>query len=71
MVNFNVSVSEQKASFLKEFLNMIGVEYIEINRDFELSEEQKAFLDSQDDIDWKQCTNHEDFIKELKSEYGV
>lgn len=71
MVNFNVSVSEQKASFFKEFLNMIGVEYIEINRDFELSEEQKAFLDSQDDIDWEQCTNHEDFIKELKSEYGV
>lgn len=71
MKTFNVIVSEQKASFFKEFLNMIGVEYTEINQDFELSEEQKTFLDSQDNVDWAQCTNHEDFIKELKAEYGV
>lgn len=71
MVNFNVSVSDKKAAFFKEFLNMIGAEYTEIIDNFELSEEQKAFLDSQDNVNWKQCADHQDFIKELKTEYGV
>ena len=71
MANFNVYISENKASFFKEFLNMIGAEYTETDKDFELSDEQKKLLDNQDNVDWTKCANHDDFVAQLKEEYGV
>jgi hypothetical protein len=70
MTSFNVSVSESEKLLLIEFLKKIGARYTEVSDNFELSDEQKAFLDSQDNIQWSDCINHEDLIDDLKKEYG-
>jgi hypothetical protein len=53
--------------------NLLKIESMvlfKISADFELSDEQKAFLDSQDNIQWLDCMNHEDLVDELKKEFG-
>lgn len=70
MTSFNVSVSESEKLRLIEFLKKIGARYTEVSEDFELSEDQKAFLDGQDHIQWSDCMNHEDLVDNLKKEYG-
>jgi hypothetical protein len=70
MTSFNVSVSESEKLLLIEFLKKIGARYTEVSDNFELSDEQKAFLDSQDNIQWSDCINHEDLVNDLKKEYG-
>lgn len=70
MTLFNVSVSESEKASLLEFLEKIGASYTEISESFELTKEQKRFLDAQENVQWSDCTNHDDFVADLKKEHG-
>jgi hypothetical protein len=70
MTLFNVSVSESEKDSLLEFLKKIGPSYTEISESLELTDEQKRFLDSQENILWSDCTNHDDFVTDVKKEYN-
>lgn len=72
MISFNVSVPDNKSSFFKEFLEMIGAKYTENTTvDFELSEEQKKHLLKQNKVSFDQCIDAEKSYVELKEKYGL
>ena len=70
MTTFNVSVPEDKVSFFKEFLVLLGTDYTEYKDDFMLSEEQKAILDSIDKIPLSQYTSDADLYKKIDKDHG-
>ncbi|MCX2680500.1 hypothetical protein OOZ15_11155 [Galbibacter sp. EGI 63066] len=69
MTTFNVSIPENKMSFFLEFLELIGAKYKIDETDFELTEEQKAFLIKQNDVPVEACTSAEEVYKNLKEKY--
>lgn len=72
MTTFNVSIPDNKTSFFQEFLDMIGAQYEKTDDNgFVLSEEQKKILDSQDDVPLSEYQDDDEFLDELKKEYGL
>ncbi len=72
MTTFNVSIPDNKISFFQEFLDMIGARYEKTDDNgFVLSEEQKKILDSQDDVPLSEYQDNDEFLDELKKEYGL
>lgn len=72
MTTYNVSVPENKKAFFLEFLELIGAQYEkESDLDFELSDEQKKILLDQENISLNECSDAEDFYKELKNKYDL
>ncbi|MFY1047137.1 hypothetical protein [Chryseobacterium sp. GP-SGM7] len=72
MSTYNVSIPDDKNSFFVEFLELIGAQYKKENDDFfELSDEQKNILDSQNNFDISEFQDNEEFLAELKKEYGL
>ena len=71
MTTYNVSIPDNKDSFFREFLELIGAKYDKTQDTFELSDEQKKILDSQDDFSLSDYEDNDSFIAELKKEYGV
>ena len=72
MTTYNVSIPDDKNSFFLEFLELIGAQYKKENEDsFELSDEQKKILDSQANLDVSEYQDNDEFLDELKKEYGL
>ena len=72
MTTYNVQVPDNKNSFFLEFLELIGAKYEkETSDDFMLSEVQKRILLDQEDIRSEECTDAEDFYRELKNKYEL
>ncbi|WP_447951800.1 hypothetical protein [Chryseobacterium koreense] len=72
MTAFNVSIPDNKISFFQEFLDMIGARYEKTeDYDFVLSDEQKKILDSQEDLPLSEYQDSDEFLEELKKEYGL
>jgi len=72
MTTYNVSIPDDKNSFFLEFLELIGAQYKKENKDsFELSDEQKKILDSQANLDISEYQDNDEFLDELKKEYGL
>lgn len=71
MTTYNVSIPDNKDSFFREFLELIGAKYEKKQDTFELSDEQKMILDNQDDFLLSDYEDNESFVAELKKEYGV
>ncbi|MBD8080987.1 hypothetical protein [Chryseobacterium caseinilyticum] len=72
MTTYNVSIPDDKNSFFLEFLELIGAKYTKENEDsFELSDEQKKILDSQSNLDISEYQDSDEFLDELKKEYGL
>lgn len=72
MTTFNVSIPDNKISFFLEFLELIGAQYKKEKEDiFVLSEQQKKILDSQENLMLSEYQDNDEFIKELKKEYGL
>lgn len=72
MTTYNVSIPDDKNSFFLEFLELIGAQYKkEKDNSFELSEEQKNILDNQDNLDITDFQDNDEFLAELKKEYGL
>lgn len=69
MTSFSVIVPEDKVSFFKELLTLLGTEYTEYKDDFVLSDKQKAILDSIDKIPLGEYTSADEFYKEIEEEY--
>src|SRR5690606_14318350 len=55
MTTFKVSVPEDKTSFFLEVLELIGATYESKENEFELTEEQKQFLLSQNKLTVEKC----------------
>lgn len=72
MTTYNVSIPDDKNSFFLEFLELIGAQYQkEKDNAFELSEEQKKILDDQNDLEMSDFQDNDEFVAELKKEYGL
>lgn len=72
MTTYNVSVPDNKKAFFLEFLELIGAQYEkESDLVFELSDEQKKILLEQENISLNECSDAEDFYKELKNKYEL
>ncbi|KQS92032.1 hypothetical protein [Chryseobacterium sp. Leaf394] len=72
MTTYNVSIPDDKNSFFLEFLELIGAQYKKENEDsFELSDEQKKILDSQANLNISEYQDNDEFLDELKKEYGL
>jgi hypothetical protein len=72
MTTYNVSIPDDKNSFFLEFLELIGAKYTKENEDsFELSDEQKKILDSQANLNISEYQDNDEFLDELKKEYGL
>ena len=74
MTTYNVSIPNEKSSFFKEFLDLIGAKYTEENNDvsdFVLSEKQKSILTEQNDISVDDCIDAEEFYNILKKKYEL
>lgn len=70
MTTFTVNIPNNKVSFFKEFLELIGSTYIQ-NDDFSLTEEEKNILDERLQEDEKEYISAKKSIKALKSKYGI
>lgn len=70
MVNYNVSIPNDKTSFFKEFLKLIGAKYTE-ETGFELSEEQRQILHEQNEVPIEDCIDSDDFYKLLNEKYEL
>lgn len=70
MVTYNVSIPNDKSSFFKEFLELIGAKYTE-ETDFVLSDEQKQILREQNEVSIEDCIDSEDFYKLLNEKYEL
>jgi len=71
MTTFKVSVPEDKTSFFLEVLELIGATYESKENEFELTEEQKQFLLSQNNIPLENCQSANLVFEELKIKYGL
>jgi len=71
MTTYNVSIPDNKDSFFREFLELIGAKYEKKQDTFELSEGQRKVLDDQDDFSLSDYEDNESFVAELKREYGI
>lgn len=72
MTTYNVSIPDNKNSFFLEFLELIGAQYTKEKDDFfELSEEQKKILESQDNLEISEYENSDEFLNKLRKEYGL
>jgi hypothetical protein len=71
MTSFKVSVPDNKTSFFIEFLELIGASYQNTSSDFELSEEQKQMLLSQNEVPLDQCQDAETVYEILKKKYEL
>ena len=71
MTTFKVSVPEDKASFFLEVLELIGATYESKENIFELNEEQKRFLLSQNEVPLEDCQSADLVFEELKVKYGL
>ncbi|MFC0346034.1 hypothetical protein [Epilithonimonas hispanica] len=72
MTTFNVSIPDNKTSLFLEFLELIGAQYKNEKEEiFELSEKQKKILDSQENLPLSEYQDNDEFIEELKKEYGL
>lgn len=70
MVTYNVSIPNDKTSFFKEFLEIIGAKYTE-DTGFVLSEEQKQILREQNEVSIEDCVDAEDFYKQLTEKHEL
>ncbi len=74
MTIYNVSIPNEKSSFFKEFLDIIGAKYTEENNEvseFVLSEKQKTILLEQNDVSIDDCVDAEEFYNVLKNKYEL
>lgn len=71
MTAFNVSIPDNKISFFQEFLDMIGARYEKTEDNIVLSDEQKRILDKQEDLPLSEYQDSDEFLEELKKEYGL
>lgn len=71
MATFKVAVPEDKASFFLEVLELIGATYESKEIEFQLTDEQKQFLLSQNDVPIEDCRLASDVFEELKTKYGL
>lgn len=71
MTTFKVSVPEDKTSLFFEVMDLLGVLYEPEETDFTLSQEQKQFLSSQDNIEPGACSSAFGIVEELKKKYGL
>ncbi len=71
MTTYNVSIPDNKDSFFREFLELIGAKYEKKQDTFELSDEQKMILDNQDNLPLSEYQDNNEFVAELKKEYGL
>lgn len=71
MTTFKVSVPEDKTSFFLEVLELIGATYESKENVFKLTEEQKRFLMSQNDVSLEDCKSADFVFEDLKEKYGL
>lgn len=71
MTTFKVSVPEDKTSFFLEVLELIGATYESKENVFKLTEEQKQFLMSQNDVSLEDCKPADLVFEDLKEKYGL
>jgi len=71
MTNFNVSVPENKISFFREFLDLIGVNYEEKLEDFRLTDKQKQILDERLKADKNNFIPAREALSKLRQKYEL
>lgn len=71
MTTFKVSVPEDKTSFFLEVLELIGATYEARESGFQLTDEQKNFLLSQNNVPTEACMPAMDLYESLKDKYGL
>ncbi len=71
MTTFKVSVPENKTSFFLEVLELIGATYESKESGFVLTDEQKQFLVSQNDVPLDECQSADLVFEELKVKYSL
>nr|WP_314495791.1 hypothetical protein [uncultured Chryseobacterium sp.] len=72
MTTYNVSIPDNKNSFFLEFLELIGAQYKKEKDDFfELSEEQKKILESQNNLEISEYESSDEVLNKLRKEYGL
>lgn len=71
MTTFKVTIPNNKKTFFLELLKLMGAQYEEQEVDFKLSKQQKHLLDEQENLDISEYQDHDEFLKELRKEYGL
>lgn len=71
MTTYNVTIPENKKSFFLEFLKLIDAQYEKKDvQKFQVSAQQKQILDREENLPLSAYQDHDEFLEELKEEYG-